>query len=575
MPFPTFTLGAIAHSSIEKPTVFIDKILFTAQTTLILERNQIVVFVGPNNAGKSVALTEIYNHVRGQNLHKKIVQAVSLERTGYPGDVLNYLDRLYRRSPAHPNHILVGGDLLIDTNGLNDMWGNEPLHQLSDIFTLFLSTEGRLQVSLTPPSISLLTESPTHPIHYLLENDEYEKTFNSYFRRAFGQDLIVNRGAGKQVPLHVGSRPALLPEEDRVSRSYLEKLSRLPTLQEQGDGMRSFVGVLMSAFVAEQSMIFIDEPEAFLHPPQAYILGQMLANDLSSDKQIFLATHSEDLLKGLIDKYSDRVKVVRIQRDGNRNQLNELNGEAIKTLWADPLLRYSNILSGLFHSKVIVCESDGDCRFFAAILDAIVEQEHIPNPDTLFVHCGGKHRIPVVVNALIKVGVKVCVVADFDVLRDQSPLKEIYEGLGGTWSDIENKWRTLKQTIDTKRPELDTDAIKKDVNELLLQVTDKTFPDQIVREIKKLLTKASAWSQAKEQGSSYIPNGQPTQILNELISLFKAVRLNVIPVGELESFDKTLGGHGPRWVNDVLQKDLGLSPELGEARRFVQQLLAQ
>lgn len=65
-------------------------------------------------------------------------------------------------------------------------------------------------------------------------------------------------------------------------------------------GLRSFVGVLLNAFVSYQSILFIDEPEAFLHPPQARLLGKMLAKDLPPERQLFLATHSADPFKRVI-----------------------------------------------------------------------------------------------------------------------------------------------------------------------------------------------------------------------------------------------------------------------------------
>ncbi|MCR6639719.1 MAG: hypothetical protein NVV82_12240 [Sporocytophaga sp.] len=43
----------------------------------------------------------------------------------------------------------------------------------------------------------------------------------------------------------------------------------------------------------------------------------------------------------------------------------------------------------------------------------------------------------------------------------------------------------------------------------------------------------------------------------------------ILEVGELESFVKSVGNHGPKWVNEVLAKDLTSDPELQQARDFV------
>src|SRR5690606_12158093 len=128
---------------------------------------------------------------------------------------------------------------------------------------------------------------------------------------------------------------------------------------------------LLHALVVEHPVVLIDEPEAFLHPPQARLLGQMLVKEAPENRQLFVATHSSDFLRGLLDTDSSRVRVVRIQRVGDVNPIKELDNEGVKNVWGDPILRYSNILDGLFHSKVIVCEGDADCRFYAATMDAV------------------------------------------------------------------------------------------------------------------------------------------------------------------------------------------------------------
>ena len=65
----------------------------------------------------------------------------------------------------------------------------------------------------------------------------------------------------------------------------------------------------------------------------------------------------------------------------------------------------------------IVCESDYDCLFYQAIMNAIYEQKNEIAPDTLFTHCGGKNRMNDVVSALKAVDVPVIAICDFDILN--------------------------------------------------------------------------------------------------------------------------------------------------------------
>jgi hypothetical protein len=161
------------------------------------------------------------------------------------------------------------------------------------------------------PSIKITSDAPNHPIHFLQKYDKLEITFSDYFKQAFEMDLVVHRNAGSEVPLYVGIRPIPKEGEDRVSESFLIDLEKLDLLHLQGDGMRSFVGVLLNAFISSHSILLIDEPEAFLHPPQARLMGKMIALDLPSERQLFLATHSENFLKGLLDASKDNLKIIR------------------------------------------------------------------------------------------------------------------------------------------------------------------------------------------------------------------------------------------------------------------------
>ena len=99
------------------------------------------------------------------------------------------------------------------------------------------------------------------PLQKLYIDDKTEKELSSLFHQAFGTEFIVNRGAGSQIPIHVGMTPTMDKGEDRVSVSYLSKLKRLPQIQNQGDGMRSFTGILLDTFVSNHCITLIDEPE--------------------------------------------------------------------------------------------------------------------------------------------------------------------------------------------------------------------------------------------------------------------------------------------------------------------------
>jgi len=560
--------------------IWINQLEFSDGSIIDFEKNDIVVFVGPNNAGKSASLKESAGLLRSRNKTKnKVIKKVVTGREGTKEDLIGFLEKTskkyYNQNNEEPYYQGFGFNVYApNAKSWWDNIGTNGLGELTNLLVSTLNTEERLKIANPAGNIKLATDPINHPIHFLQKDDSLEYRFSDYFRQAFGQDLIVHRNAGNIVPLYVGERPVPKPGEDRVSVGYIEELEKLDLLNEQGDGMRSFVGVLLNAFISNHSIHFVDEPEAFLHPPQARLLGKMLAKDLPSKRQLFIATHSEDFLKGLLDADIKNLKIIRIQRNGLVNHVSVLHSKDIVNIWSDSLLRHSNVLNGLFHSRVVLCESDSDCRFFSAVMSAMHDDTNIIGPDILFIHCGGKHRMPMVVKALVKLNVPLKVISDFDILNNINPLKDIFENLNGDWSTVEADWKLVKHEIELKRPELLSDDVKKEIEESLATVTERIFPKDKILHIQKILKKASAWSEAKSVGKPFIPSGNATQAFERIHKAFKSNGLLILEVGELEGFARSAGNHGPKWVNEVLTKDLKNDPEIENARNFINDLIS-
>jgi hypothetical protein len=293
------------------------------------------------------------------------------------------------------------------------------------------------------------------------------------------------------------------------------------------------------------------------------------------DRQLFIATHSGDVLRGLLDSGSGDVRVLRVTRNGSNNAVHLLDNSRIKDLWKDSLLRYSNILDGLFHEGVVVCEADGDCRFYAAILDVIYSGGvgNATRPDLMFTHCGGKARLQVVVRALREAGVPTCAVADFDILSEEQPLRGVAEALGLDWNTIYADWRVVRDSLNAKKPDLNTNEVKEQIQKLLSATTESPFPTTKRDEIQKVLRRSSPWSAAKEIGKTYVPAGDATQACERLLKSLREARLHVVEVGEMEGFDRTVGGHGQSWLNEILKRDLAADPKLEAARQFVRTII--
>lgn len=556
--------------------VFIGSATFSDGKTVDFGPNDVVVLVGPNNSGKSETLRALAGKLAASQTASPVVQAISIKKPAETAGVLRWLEKLARKRPWPGATGLQGYYIMgkqIPETAVNNHWSRADgaIGELASLLCRFINAEGRLQITAPAQNISLIDGNPSHPIQFLQRDDSLEEKVSDKFRRAFGIDLIVHRNAGNTVPLYVGKRPQLDKGEDRISVSYIKKLEALSTLQSQGDGMKSFAGVLLATSVGQESIILVDEPEAFLHPPQARLIGQTLVEDRRHNRQLFIATHSTDVLRGVLNSESPNVRVIRIRREGDVNLVRLLSNERIEQLWGDPLLRHSNIFDGLFHDGVVVCESDSDCRFYAAIADVLRQASESDTkwPDLLFVHCGGKARLSTVVRALREVAVPVQAIADFDILSEEEPLKGLVEALGMNWKSVKRNWGIVKSGVDSKKPELDSEEVKGDIGDILNSVGTTVFPADAKRAIQKVLRRSSPWAHAKSVGKAFVPSGEQSKACEELLEILRNGGLRVVTVGELEGFARTVPDHGPGWVNGVLTRDLAADTELEDARRFV------
>lgn len=569
---PNSALGLLGAD----PSVSFESVTFSDGTTVEIEPNDVVVLVGPNNTGKSLALRELQEYV-GSTPDTKVISSAKLRTTGTPESFENFIHKNTRvESKDRGNSLNIQGyGVSLGFGGvtLASMWPAQ-IANFRPLFCQRIATERRITDSNPVNSIDLLTENPSHPIHLLYE-DQVENRISGYFKDAFGKELILYRGGGRTSHLLVGQRLILQDGEDRGSASYCRRLLAVTErLEEQGDGMRSFASVVLHLLApVTPSILLLDEPEAFLHPPQARLLGDVIADEKSSRAQLFVATHSPDVLQGLIDVAPEHLTVLRIQREGNVNRVKELDKELVKGISTDPLMKLSSVLAGVFHERVVLCEGEPDCLFYHSLL-TLPEVRGDRHPDVLFIDTNGKHRMPHLAKTLTSLGVPVEVVVDMDVLNNTGVFRGIVEALHGDWAQFEASARAVKQAVEVQKRSLTVNEIKPVIQEVLdAALNTNTTLDSLKREIDAQFGKASPWDTIKSAGYQGLPPDGATRHFQNLQSLCKSIGLWIVPVGQLESFCKEYGGHGSSWVQAVLEQlDLATAPELEHARSFMREM---
>lgn len=546
----------------EKASGYVSQLTFNNGQTIDIQKNDIVIFVGPNNAGKSQSLKDIYELAKDK-VPTIVVSEIKTENQ--QGSVLAVLEGLSPSRIAGSYRRFILNNEVVDYAEYMEyefpQWHS--LKGLRPAFIANLDTSARLSVCQPPQSISR-HEQKKHPIHSAAFDGKYRRWLSESFKKAFGYDLIPNTMYGATIPLCMGDPVKLEGEfEDEQARqeAYSEILGTYKQVQNQGDGIKSFTGILLYLMLDYYQIYLIDEPESFLHPPQARIMGQIIGETLSDGRQAFISTHSEDIIKGLIETCPDRIKIARITRDGDTNEFSVLNHDQFSAVWNDPLLRYSNIMSSLFHKTVVLCESDSDCRFYS-IIENHLKHKAGKYSETLFIHCGGKHRMAKIITALRALNVNVKLIPDIDVLNDQDVFKGIIEAFGIEWSAIEKDYDVLVANLHSPKDRIETAVAKQGIDNVIHSAQGKYLSNHEIDLIKEQIKIISKWRALKEAGHTAIPRGDASAAFERINRLCKTNGIFIVTIGELECFVKTVGGHGPEWVNTVLESYPNLDDDI-------------
>jgi hypothetical protein len=424
-----------------------------------------------------------------------------------------------------------------------------------------------------------------HPLHFLMNDERLTREFREAFAKAFQMNLIID-GFGNTINLRISRH---LTQDDFVSTTNTgifdpelsERLSAALPIQVQSDGVRSFAGILFTLLTRQFPLLLIDEPEAFLHPPQARLLGQYLAR-WNRRGQIFVSTHSLDVLLGLIEGDPSNVLIVRLTREGSSTSPHMLPPASLAEISENPLFHYSRALDGLFHHAVVLCEAERDCTFYSAALECALErQERGFTPgDVLFVPTGGKDGFPEMAKALKAVSIPVVVIPDMDIMNDRGKLRTLIDAMGGDWSSFESSYNVATEAFRQPRQPVLNGQILRAVSEVLSPISDKIFDNQTKEEVRVAMRiNPSPWEELKRYGIDAFRN-QARQEADKIISRLGELGIVVVERGELESLAPSVRSRkGKNWLAEALEerayRDEPAQKQISRVIQTVERLLGQ
>lgn len=555
------------------PSVVIKKIKFNDNTEIELNNDDIVVFVGANNVGKSRVLKDIKNDILESSSKKVIVDEIEYQDTNFEEiNMRNYFKNNFELGPN-------GYDIAVDVNHTHNY--NEHNFQnvksgdkhFYKVLFSFLSTESRLNMT-APISYSFINDKLRFNVMRKLERDKKNiTTLNDIVFSCFGKKIDISEGTWQNAVYKLykfGTKDEIdksVSADTREARCLLESLENL---NDQGDGIRSAVAILASLITTTHSLYLIDEPETFLHPPQARILGRNIV-DLSQNKQCFISTHNIDLLRGMLEKNYARIKIIKINRTDNVNEFYVLDNDSIKVVSDDKNLKYSNILNGLFYNTVVLCENESDCKFYSALLEKIDNDCY---QNTLFCAVGGKDQFKIIIPLLNKLKINFLVIADLDLINNRDKLKDLINSIEtNKYNQISSIHNDFLNLFESKTD----DQVKKQSEikeEILSFITDTPYmSDETASKIRQVLKSISHLKLLKNCGKSCLPAGECVQKYNQIINFLNKSNIFVVECGEIERFITEIDGHGSLWVEEVFKKYPTLDePEYSNAKDFIKKV---
>ena len=533
----------------------------TLNDGFVVQPGKLTVLVGPNNSGKSRLLKEISAFTtRPQQTSGIVVSSVDVN---YPKTLAELRDAydVERHLDQNGNWMFraLAPDLSQEFQTSAGVWPSayenpftQSVDQLSPYFAeqfgramvAFLTTESRLQLVREGPSPSHFRQSSTLLQTLYNSGSGATRIVSTQVKKTFAKEVTLDFTVPQQLLLRVGDSFKDMPDDPRDARPLMEQYERL---DDQGDGIRSFVGIIVALLTLKRGLFLIDEPEAFLHPPQAFRVGALIADQTDKSRQIILSTHSADVLRGILSRTRD-VNIIRIDRVGNVNSFKHLEPTRLNEIVNDPLLTSARVLDGLFYSAAVVVEADSDARFYHA-----ASLKRSPGLDLHFVNADNKQTVPKILRLYQDMGVRAGGVVDFDVLSDRAELEKSLQTLGFDETELLSLLEGQRD-IALAVKELPAGERLAAVSEKLVtvsksvdQVITRSFAttedeqrakDSLLRQLesrfRELAEMTKAWKPLKEAGRTALPP-EAQAAFDRVWAACAEKGFFINPTGELES----------------------------------------
>lgn len=498
---------------------------------LQLSPGPVTIFIGPNNAGKSLLLRETANFISNPMLHRgkqKILENLSVVQ---PKSMQDFRSELMDYGAYTDGNILsvpLGAERQVIPVP-EVVFSSFPVTQDQVVNILgqaaFIKMDGQTRLALVHPQpTGDLVGRPKNALHALFVDDIARKRLRVLTHEAFGMYAVIDPTAIKMFRLRMSARPPADDDEEQSlsarARSFHQNAIDIEVLS---DGVKAYTGILSALLSGKYRIITLDEPEAFLHPSLARRLAIEVTRIAHERKaNILTATHSADFLMGCIEA-GVGAQIVRLTYQRGVATARHLPAIELVEMMRNPLLRTTNVLAALFQLGAVVTEAESDRAFYDEINHRLLSADGSGSPSTSFLFAQNKQTTHMIVRPLRRLGIPAAAIVDMDFIKEGG---KVFTSL----LDAAGVPKILHQALGAVRVKL-KDAF------------DAANP---------------AW---KTQGGIAVLGGESAQACQDFVNQLAEYGIFIVPGGELESWLPCLGVNRSKhvWLYEVFEK-MGSDP---------------
>lgn len=180
-------------------------------------------------------------------------------------------------------------------------------------------------------------------------------------------------------------------------------------VSQQSHGTRAAVSILMTLADKTRSVVFIDEPESHIYPAARKYIARLIASE-SKNRQFFIVTHDVDFLEGIANSRKD-FTVIKLTR---KREAKVIDFNTVERRRTSSELKNSAALRAGFYDVAIFVEGIQDKYMY----DYVVTRKQLISDEIEYgiIDCGGNDRIADSVKFALDIGTRVAVITDFDTL---------------------------------------------------------------------------------------------------------------------------------------------------------------